>query len=143
MRGVNPLMLAVGDLKPGERASFTVFRSGQTLELTVRIEARNNETAAENSKLWPGLIVAPLNSSTRSAFNFDQDVQGLVVVGLVDKSPASVVGLQRGDRITGMNGEKVADLAAFYRVLREKTSRELWFEVVRGENTLETLKFKR
>jgi Do/DeqQ family serine protease len=143
MRGVNPLMLAVGDLKPGERAGFTVLRGGQSLELTVRIEARNNEAAAESSKLWPGVAPAPINDAIRSAFNFGKDVQGLVVAQLVDKSPASVVGLQRGDRITGVNGEKVNDLAAFYRVLREKTSKELWFEVIRGDNTLETLKYKR
>ncbi|WP_010259675.1 Do family serine endopeptidase [Treponema primitia] len=143
MRGVNPLMLAVGDLKPGERADFTIFRAGAAQDLTVRIEARNNETAAENSKLWPGLVVAAINDAIRTAFNMDKDIQGLVVVQLVDKSPASVVGLQRGDRIIGVNGEKVSNLAAFYRTLREKAGKELWFEVIRGDNTLETLKYKR
>jgi S1-C subfamily serine protease len=142
-RDSTTLSRMVGDIRAGDRAGFTVFRGGQTLELTVRIEARNNETAAEGNKLWPGLLVAPINDAIRAAFNFDKDVQGLAVTQLVDKSPASVVGLQRGDRITGLNGEKVNDLAAFYRLLREKTSRELWFEVIRGENTLETLKFKR
>ena len=66
-----------------------------------------------------------------------------MVAQLVDKSPASGVGLQRGDRITSINGERVNDLAAFYRVLREKAAMELWFEVIRSGNTLETLKFKR
>ncbi|GHV73927.1 serine protease [Spirochaetia bacterium] len=143
VRGVNPLVLAVGDLKPGERVTFTVFRAGVTADMTVRIEARNDEAAAENSKLWPGLIPVPVNDAVRSAFNFDKNVQGLAVIQVIDKSPASVVGLQRGDRITGVNGEKVQDLAAFYRILREKAGKELWFEVVRGDNTLETLKFKR
>jgi Do/DeqQ family serine protease len=143
MRGVNQLQMVVGDLKPGEQAVFTVFRSGAVQDLKVRIEVRNNETAAENSKLWPGVQAVPINDAVRSAFNFDKNVQGIAVVQIIDKSPASVVGLQRGDRITGINGESVRDLAAFYRILREKTSKELWFEVVRGENTLETLKFKR
>ena len=133
----------MGYIRAGDRAGFTVVRVGQSLDLTVRIEARNNETAAESSKLWPGLVAAPITDALRAAFNLDKDARGLVVAQLVDKSPASVVGLQRGDRITGVNGERVNDLAAFYRVLREKTSRELWFEVIRGDNTLETLKFKR
>jgi hypothetical protein len=34
-------------------------------------------------------------------------------------------------------------MADFYRVLREKAGKELWFEVVRGGATLETLKYKR
>jgi S1-C subfamily serine protease len=143
MRGVNPLMLAVGDLKPGERATFTVFRAGVTSDMTVRIEARKTETAAENGKLWPGLMVVPIGDAVRSAFNFDANTKGLAVIQIIDKSPASVVGLQRGDRIIGVNGEKVQDLAAFYRILREKALKELWFEVIRGDNTLETLKFKR
>jgi Do/DeqQ family serine protease len=143
MRGMNPLMLAVGDLKPGERAAFTVFRAGLTQELTVRIEIRNDETASASNKLWPGLVAAVINDTIRNAFNMDKNVQGLAVVQIIDKSPASVIGLQRGDRITGINGERVNDLAAFYRVLREKAGSELWFEVIRGDNTLETLKYKR
>ncbi|GHV25042.1 serine protease [Spirochaetia bacterium] len=143
MRGVNPLMLAVGDLKPGERATFTVIRAGATVDMTVRIEARNNETAAENSKLWPGLIPVPITDAVKNALNLDKDAKGLAVIQVIPNSPAAVVGLLRGDRITGLNGEKVQDLAAFYRVLREKAGKELWFDVVRGENTLETLKFKR
>ena len=59
------------------------------------------------------------------------------------ESPAAIIGLQIEDRIISINGEAVRDLASFYRLLREKTGRELWFEVVRGSSTLETLKFKR
>ncbi|MDR2738419.1 MAG: Do family serine endopeptidase [Treponema sp.] len=143
IRGVNPLMLAVGDLKPGERAAFTIFRAGVTQELTVRIEVRNDETASASNKLWPGLVAAVINDTIRNAFNMDKNTQGVAVIQIIDKSPASVVGLQRGDRIIGINGEKINDLAAFYRVLREKAGKELWFEVVRGDNTLETLKYKR
>jgi Do/DeqQ family serine protease len=143
MRGMNALTLAVGDLKPGEQAVFTVFREGTSQDLKVRIEARNNEVAAENNKLWPGVYVVPLTESVRSSLKLDNNALGLYVAQVVDKSPASVVGLQRGDRIISLNGESVRDLSTFYRLLREKTGRELWFEVVRGDSTLETLKFKR
>jgi Do/DeqQ family serine protease len=143
VRGMSALTLAVGDLKPGERAAFTVFRAGTSQDLTVRIETRNNETASENNKLWPGVYVVPLTDSIRTSLKLDNNAQGLYVAQIIDKSPASVVGLQRGDRIISLNGEAVRDLAAFYRLLREKTGTELWFEVVRGDNTLETMKFKR
>jgi Do/DeqQ family serine protease len=143
MRGMNPLMLAVGDLKPGERAVFTVFRDGVSQDLTVRIEARSNDVAAENSKLWPGVYATPLSDSLRESLKLDKNARGLYAAQIIDKSPASVVGLQRGDRITAVNGEAVGDLKTFYKVLREKAGRELWFEVVRGDSTLETLKYKR
>jgi Do/DeqQ family serine protease len=143
MRGMNPLMLAVGDLKPGERAAFTIFRDGASRDLEVRIEARNNEVAAENNKLWPGLYATPLSDSLRESLKLDKNARGLYVAQVIDKSPASVVGLQRGDRITAINGEALGDLKTFYKILREKAGRELWFEVIRGDSTLETLKYKR
>jgi S1-C subfamily serine protease len=143
MRGMNQLTLAVGDLKPGEQATFTVYRGGSSLDLKVRIEVRNNEVVSENNKLWPGVFVVPLTDSIKSSLKLDNNAQGLYVSQVIDKSPASVVGLQRGDLIIGLNGESVRDLASFYRLLRENAGRELWFEVVRGDNTLETLKFKR
>jgi Do/DeqQ family serine protease len=143
MRGMNPLMLAVGDLKPGERASFTVFRDGVSQDLSVRIEARNNDVAAENSKLWPGVYAIPLSDTLRESLKLDRNAPGLYVAQVIDKSPASVVGLQRGDRIIAINGETIRDLSAFYRLLREKAGRELWFEVIRGDSTLETLRYKR
>jgi S1-C subfamily serine protease len=143
MRGVQPLQLAVGELKPGEKARFTVIRDGKVLELTVTIEVRSDETAAENSKLWPGVYPMAINDTVRKNLKLDKAVTGVIAAQIVDKSPASVVGLQREDIILAINGEAVKDVAAFYRILREKTSKELWFEVQRGETKLETLKYKR
>jgi Do/DeqQ family serine protease len=143
MRGASQLTLAVGELKPGERASFTVIREGASRDIEVRIETRNEEAMAEQSKLWPGLYAVPLTESVRSSLKLDANAQGLYVAQVINKSPAAIVGLQRGDRITGVNGEAVRDLAAFYKVLREKAKSELWFEVIRGDSTLETMKFKR
>jgi S1-C subfamily serine protease len=143
MRGMNALTLAVGDLKAGERAAFTLIRGGRSQELEVRIVERTEEAAAENNKLWPGVYTAPLSESIRSALKLDPGVRGVYVADVIARSPAAVVGLQRGDRITGVNGEAVNDLDSFYRVLREKTRTELWFEVVREDSTVETMRFKR
>jgi S1-C subfamily serine protease len=143
MRSTNPLTLAVGDLKPGERASFTLIRDGASRTVEVRIEERNEAVTTEQSKLWPGLYAVPLTESVRTSLKLDNNAGGLYVTQVIARSPAAIVGLQRGDRIIGLNGEPVQDLASFYRALREKTVRELWFEVVRGDSTLETMKFKR
>jgi C-terminal processing protease CtpA/Prc len=51
--------------------------------------------------------------------------------------------MQRGDRITAINDTPVKDLASFYKVLREKTDKELWFTFIRGSTTLDSLKFRR
>jgi C-terminal processing protease CtpA/Prc len=51
--------------------------------------------------------------------------------------------MQRGDRIIAVNDTPVKDMAGFYKALREKTDRELWFGFIRGDATLESLKVKR
>jgi S1-C subfamily serine protease len=143
VRGMNALTLAVGDLRPGERVNFTLLRSGRSQEVQVRIEERTDEVAAENNKLWPGVYAAPLSESIRSALKLDNNAKGVYVADIIARSPAAVVGLQRGDRVTGINGEAVNNLEDFYRLLRDRARTELWFEVIREGNTMETMRFRR
>jgi Do/DeqQ family serine protease len=143
IRGMNHLTLMVGDLRPGEQVSFGIIRDGSARNIQVRIEARNDETAAENSKLWPGVYVLPLNDSMRESLKLKSGVEGLYVGQVIARSPAAVVGVLRNDVITAVNGEKVTDLRSFYRLVREKAGTELWFDVRRGDSSLETPKYKR
>jgi S1-C subfamily serine protease len=143
VRGMNHLTLMVGDIRPGESAAFKVIRDGKEQDINVRIEARSDEVAAENSKLWPGVYVIPLTDTVRQSLNLDSKTEGLYVGQVIAKSPAAITGLQRQDIITAVNGEKIKDLASFYRVVREKAGKEIWFDIKRGDSTLETPKFKR
>jgi Do/DeqQ family serine protease len=143
VRGVQQLTMMVGDLRAGDRATFTVIRDGAAKDIQVRIEARTNEVASDNKKLWPGLHPVPLTDELKESFNLDKDARGLLVAQIISDSPADIIGLRQGDLINAINGETVRDLAAYYKILREKTARELWFGITRSGSTLETLKFKR
>jgi len=142
-RGVNPLTMTVGDLKPGDRATFTVIRDGASKDIQVRIEARTDQVASDNKKLWPGVHLIPLTDEVKETLNLDKSAKGLYVAQVLADSPADVIGLREGDLINTINGENIKDLAAYYKLLREKTAKELWFGFTRGESTLETLKYKR
>jgi len=143
VRGVNQLTMMVGDLKPGDRANFTVIRDGVQRDIQVRIEARTDEVASDNKKLWPGVVVVPLNDQIRDNLKLENNVTGLFALQVTAGSPAEIIGLRQGDMVTSINGENVRDIAAYYRLLREKTGSELWFGFTRGESSLETLKYKR
>ena len=142
-RNVQQLQMLVSDLRAGENAVFTVIRDKQNRDIQVRIEERTNEVASDNKKLWPGVIVVPLNDQIRQNLRLENDEKGLYAVDIISGTPADIVGLRVADRIISVNGETVSDLSSFYKVLREKTSSELWFGIVRRDATLETLKFKR
>ena len=143
VRGTQQLQMLVGDLRPGDRATFTVVRDRQSREFQVRIEERTDQLASDNRKLWPGVTVVPLTDQIRQNFQIAENVRGLFVAQITPSSPADIVGLRQGDLIISINGENVNDIAAFFRVLREKTDSELWFGIQRGESSLESLKFKR
>ena len=142
-RGVQPLQMLVGDLRPGETASFTVIRDKTSREIRVRIEERTDQVAADNKKLWPGITVLPLNDQIRKTLELDDKAKGLYVAQVISGSPSDIMGIRQGDRISSVNGETVNDIASFYKVLREKTNQELWFGIIRNDSTLESPKFKR
>jgi Do/DeqQ family serine protease len=142
-RGVNQLTMMVGDLKPGDRAKFTIIRDGASRDVQVRIEVRTDKVASDNKNLWPGVFVVPLSDELKENLKLDKAAKGLYVVQITADSPSDIIGLRAGDRITSVNGEDIRDLSAFYRLLREKTDKELWFGFIRGDTPLETLKFKR
>ncbi|MDR0399927.1 MAG: Do family serine endopeptidase [Treponema sp.] len=141
-RDSTTLSRMVGDLRAGDQAAFTVIRDGAAQNIQVRIEKRTDEVAANNKKLWPGVLAVPITDELRSAFNLE-NTQGLFAAQVLQDSPADIIGLRRGDVITGINGQTIRDLRTFYRLLRDNTARELWFNFNRGGSTLETLKFKR
>jgi len=142
-RGVNQLTMMVGDLKPGDNATFTVIRDGAPRDVRVRIETRTNEVASDSKKLWPGLHLEPITDEVREALKLDKDATGLGVVRVEENSPADIIGMRRGDIVTAVNGESVRDLRGFYRLLREKTSSELWLGFTRSGSTLESLRFRK
>jgi len=142
-RGIQQLQMIVGDLKPGDNAKFTVIRDKQAKEMQVRIEVRTDQVASDNKKLWPGVTVVPLSDQLRQSLELEKDAKGLFVAQVISGSPADIVGLRQGDRITAVNGTAVSDIAAFYKVLREKATDELWFGLIRSDSALDSLKFKR
>jgi len=138
VRGVNQLTMMVGDLRPGDNASFNLVRDRQAMEVRVVIEERTDAVAADNRNLWPGLVVVPAPRQAGS-----DDPGGLQVAQIVRGSPADIIGLNAGDVITSVNGEEVTDMASFFRVLRERTATELRFGFTRGSSQLESLTFRR
>jgi Do/DeqQ family serine protease len=142
-RGVNQLTLMVGDLRPGDNATFTLVRAGRNLEVRVLIEERTDALAADNKNLWPGAILAPLTESVRRQRGLDADAKGLYVLQVTGGSPADIVGLREQDLITSVNGVPVNDLQAFFTALRERATSELKFGFTRDGTQLESLTFKR
>ena len=143
IRNSSFLTQTVGNIRPGDSAIFTVMRDGASMDFNVKVETRTDELAAESKNLWPGIMVIGLTDSIRSSLRLDNNAQGLYVTNVIAETPAAIIGLTRGDRVTAINDIPVRDIASFYKVLREQTDKELRFTFIRGETTLDSLTFKR
>lgn len=140
---VTRLQQTVGNLKPGETHTFTVIRDGSPRDIQIKIDTRNDAVSSENSKLWPGFYIHPVTDEIRTLLRLDKNAKGIAVVRVIEKSPAAIINIQRGDIITAVNDVPVRDMASFYKALRENASKEVWFSITRGDAKLDTMKYKR
>jgi len=60
-----------------------------------------------------GILPQEITPEMRQSFGLSQDQGGIAVAQVSSDSPAAKAGLQVGDAIVALNGEKVADVAAF------------------------------
>ncbi len=143
VKSVEQLVRDVGAIPSGNTANFTVLRAGKKVDLTVNIEERTQNVASDNSKLWPGFVPSPLTDSMRKQLHLDNDnVKGVVVTGIQEKSPAAALRLQNGDVITAVNDNPISNLKEFYENLNTNNNKEIWFDIYSEGHTISTSRYK-
>ena len=109
----------VGTIAPGEAASLSVLREGKVQDIKVQIGELPEEDAsilqgraeAPTTKANAlGLKVQALTDAQRSEIGLDE---GGVLVTEVSEGPAQNAGLQEGDVIKMINGQKVTSVEVF------------------------------
>ena len=135
VKNTDDLIRMVGDLPAGQDATFKLIRFGQVKTETVKIGLRKDQAAIEkNRNLWPGFSVLPLDSQIRDQLKLSANANGIVVVNVVDKTPAAVAGLQQGDLIKKINNQPVQNAMQFYQDINE-SQRHFTFEIERQGST--------
>lgn len=109
------LVRTVGNLKPGEKIEFELIRTGKKIRQIVTIGKRaSQEKILSNSEnLWPGIAVADINEEIRGYFEFEDSIQGLVIVS-IEKGSLASGGLRPGDVIISINDNPVKNMSDFY-----------------------------
>ncbi len=132
------LVLEVGELPVGEVATFNVIRYGQPITVEVRIAERESERqiANLNTRLWPGFTVYPLTEELREELELEGRVQGVVISTVENRTPAAVAGLRAGDLVTEVDGEPVARMVEFFRIINESRNNVL-FTIIRDDNEIQ------
>jgi Do/DeqQ family serine protease len=136
---LDQLVRIVGDLPVGSKSNFKLLRDSKVVELKVTIDERKETSAADYSRLWPGLEVASLNQDLMERAKLPKGTKGLIVTSIIAKSPAATLGLKIGDALTAMNETELDGLLQYYRILNDSKAAKFQFTVLRDGQTLTTL----
>ena len=142
VKDTDQLVRDVGNLRAGQTASFTVRRAKQSVTITVKIDSRNEEVSADNSKLWPGFTISPLTDALRNRLSVEKGVKGVVITSVQEKSPAAALRLQTGDVITAVNGTSVSNVKEFYAALDTQKNSQVYFDVYSDGHTISTARYR-
>lgn len=142
IKSVEHLIRDVGDLRAGEKADFKVIRDKKEVDLTVKIDFREEKKVSDSSKLWPGFSPVSITENIIAQLKLKKDQKGIVVARVEAKSPAVIMGLKSGDVITAVNDKTVSNLGEFYKQL-SSPAKEIWFDIIREDQKLSTVRFKK
>jgi serine protease Do len=111
---------------PGSKVQLGVIRDGKDVTLTAALAERKDDSAGKedpekvasaDSHERIGIQVTELTPQMRQMQRIKADVDGLVVVRVKEVSPAADAGIQEGDIITQVNGQKVGTTEEFGKLV--------------------------
>jgi len=136
---IDQLVRIVGDLTVNSKVVFKIIRNGKTMDMKITIDERKETSAADYSKLWPGVEVINLTDDIIKSEDLPKGIKGVIVTSVIAKSPSATLGLQNGDVITSMNDTAIKDVGDFYEALNDTKVQKIQFSLHRDGQTLTTL----
>ncbi len=124
------LVNIVGNISPGEFATFRIERDGRSITRQIQIGVRDEESI-RTLEPWPGFIVMPLTDDLRTGLGLRNEPGQIVVGDIEPLSPAARAGLRRGDVIRAVNSTEILNVSEFYRALNRQADGEFAFRISR------------
>lgn len=126
VRSWTDFRVAIGNSSPGDEVTIEVFRDGEQITYTVELgeidpeEVASNMSGDEKEELIEelGFQVDELTDSIRRQLNLGSNVNGVVVMDIAQASRAYRQGLRRGDVISQIADQAVANPDEFYGAAR-------------------------
>jgi serine protease Do len=133
--------LKIAMTAPNMPVHLKVFRNGVTKDYVVNLGELPNEkdttgtTKSSSESTLQGLSVETLTPEIADQLGFPADTYGVVVDGVNPGSLAAEADLQRGDVIQEVNHQKVANMAEYYRAVRQSKNQSILLLVNRKGST--------
>lgn len=111
----------------GRDVNLGIIRDSKNINIKVKLKNNDDESIAEAKTLHPSFEGATLTNSQVKG------QEGVLIEKIVKGSPASIIGLQEGDLITGVNKEKITTIANLQKIIESKPS-ALALNIIRGNS---------
>lgn len=125
----NELLRLIASLKPGDKANLTLWRNGKTVQRTVVLGERGEESLASMRTEQPkqvstllGLQVKPVSDREANALGLEK-AQGLLVVQVDPNSPAGEEDIRQGDVIVQANQQDIDSAEDLQSVIQRDKKR--------------------
>ena len=137
------LSRSISNAKIGAVVVLTVQRLGKTIELNIELDERESEEKIESNagKLWPGVIIQPLDEQSRNSLDLSQRTHGLILMfmsGISNQNPFHLSGLQNYDVLTKINNTQLKSVSDFYEALGDNGEHSYEVTYVRKGETQTT-----
>ena len=140
------LTRSVAALKPNTKTEVVVLRDGEEKKLYVKLGERASQSAGtqadEKESSGLGVNVKQLGPDDARALQLGPDVKGVLIVNVVNGSPAAEAGLRSGDVILSANLKPVttpAELGAVVKKEGKKRGAVMLQVMRRGETSFVTV----
>jgi Do/DeqQ family serine protease len=111
----------------GGSTRLGIVRGGRELALSVALEAApdtpHEELVIEAASPFQGAKVSNLSPALADSLRLDPSAEGVVIVDILNGSPAHSLGFQRGDLVLSVNNAKIAKTRDLERVAGQQTRR--------------------
>ena len=131
----------IADIKPGTQTRMEVWRDGKTKSINVDIarqptEKKVADASTSSEDVGIGLALKSLDKDAAQQMGLPDGSSGVVIVEVRPGSPAAEKGLQPGDLVTEVNGQKVrspGDLKGYLAEAKKKAKSSALALVKRGD----------
>lgn len=145
VRGPKALARIIGEYAPDTKTTLTIVRNGEEKEISVTL-GKLGESATAKSDTPAGKAM-PKTGKLGLALGKPLEGEGVLVLDVAPESTAEAKGLQEGDVVASVNGEKVSDPDQVAKLVEEAEQagrKSTLFQIQRdGANRFVAIPFKK
>jgi membrane-associated protease RseP (regulator of RpoE activity) len=114
----------------GPRAAIVYF--SLLLLVFAVVGATQAKSDASEKKAWLGVQLQALNDDLKEALEMDEDADGVLIAEVLDDSPADEAGLEDGDVVTAIDGDKMGSVKELVAAIGDRSpGDEVKIDIVR------------